>query len=154
MTLFKLIHLLAVVIWVGGMFFAYMVLRPAAVDVLQPPERLRLWDSVFSRFFNWVWGAVGLILATGLYMIYQYGGMAHAPHFVHLMLLLGLAMVGIYGYVFFACYVPLNLHVAKAEWKEAGEILGKIRRLVGTNLILGLLTISVGAIGVAGGFAW
>ncbi len=154
MTLFKLIHLLAVVVWVGGMFFAYMVLRPAAVDVLQPPERLRLWDNVFSRFFNWVWGAVGLILATGLYMIYQYGGMAHAPHFVHLMLLLGLAMTGIYGYVFFACYVPLTLHVAKAEWKDAGEILGKIRRLVGTNLILGLVTISVGAIGVAGGFAW
>ena len=89
MTFFKLIHLLAVLIWVGGMFFAYMVLRPAAVDTLQPPERLRLWDNVFGRFFKWVWGAVGAILATGLYMIYQYGGMAHAPHFVHVMLLLG-----------------------------------------------------------------
>ena len=71
MTLFKLIHLISVVIWVGGMFFAYVVLRPAAVDVLQPPERLRLWDNVFRRFFNWVWGAVGLILVTGFYMIYQ-----------------------------------------------------------------------------------
>jgi uncharacterized membrane protein len=153
MTLFKLIHLLAVLIWVGGMFFAYMVLRPAAVDVLQPPERLRLWDNVFRRFFNWVWGAIGLILATGFYMIYQYGGMAHVPVHVHIMLTLGLAMVAVYCYVFFACYVPFNLHVAKERWKEAGEMLGKIRKLVALNLTLGLITSSVAAIGVAGGFA-
>jgi uncharacterized membrane protein len=149
MTLFKLLHLLAVVVWVGGMFFAYMVLRPAAVEVLQPPERLRLWDNVFRRFFNWVWGAVGLILVTGLYMIYLYGGMAHAPRFVHIMLLLGLVMTGIYVYVFFACYVPFNLNVAKERWKDAGEILGKIRRLVGLNLLLGLSTIAVAVIGIA-----
>jgi uncharacterized membrane protein len=149
MTLFKLLHLLSVVIWVGGMFFAYMVLRPAAVEVLQPPERLRLWDNVFRRFFNWVWGAVGLILVTGLYMIYLYGGMAHAPRFVHIMLLLGLVMTGIYVYVFFACYVPFNLNVAKERWKDAGDILGKIRRLVGLNLLLGLSTIAVAVIGIA-----
>jgi uncharacterized membrane protein len=153
MTVFKLIHLLAVIVWVGGMFFAYMVLRPAAVDVLQPPERLRLWDNVFRRFFNWVWVAVCLILATGFYMIYQYGGLAHAPHFVHAMLLLGLVMAGVYGYVFFACYVQLSLHVSRERWKEAGEILAKIRKLVALNLTLGLLTIGVAIIGVAGGFA-
>lgn len=147
MTLFKLIHLVAVIIWVGGMFFAYVVLRPAAVEVLQPPERLRLWSNVFRRFFNWVWGAVAAILASGLYMIYLYGGMAGVPRFVHVMLLLGLVMMVIYGYVFFACYVPLSLHVAKERWKEAGEILGKIRKLVGTNVILGLLTVSVAVIG-------
>jgi uncharacterized membrane protein len=149
MTLFKLIHLISVIIWVGGMFFAYMVLRPAAVDVLQPPERLRLWDKVFSRFFNWVWGAVGLIFASGLYMIYLYGGMAHVPRFIHVMLLLGLIMAGIYGYVFFGCYVPLKLHVAKERWKEAGEILGRIRKLVALNLTLGLVTVGVAVIGIA-----
>jgi uncharacterized membrane protein len=148
MTLFKLVHLLAVLIWVGGMFFAYMVLRPAAVDVLQPPERLRLWDNVFHRFFNWVWAAVGLILATGLYMIYLYGGMAHVPRFVHIMLLLGLIMAGIYGYVFFGCYVKFNLHVAKEHWKEAGVLLARIRKLVAVNLTLGLVTVCVAVIGV------
>jgi uncharacterized membrane protein len=148
MAFFKLLHLLAVVIWIGGMFFAYMVLRPAAVDVLQPPERLRLWDNVFHRFFNWVWGAVGLILASGFYMIYQFGGMAHVPPYIHVMMLLGLVMTGIYIYVFFACYVPLHLHISKERWKEAGEILGKIRKLVAVNVTLGLLTICVEVIGV------
>ncbi len=148
MTFFKLLHILAVIVWVGGMFFAYVVLRPAAVEILQPPERLRLWNNVFSRFFNWVWGAIGIILVTGLYMIYQYGGMAHVQRYVHVMLLLGLVMVGIYGYVFFACYVPLSLHVANERWKEAGEMLGKIRKLVGVNLTLGLVTVCVAVIGI------
>jgi uncharacterized membrane protein len=148
MAFFKLLHLLSAVIWIGGMFFAYMVLRPAAVDALQPPERLRLWDNVFHRFFNWVWGAAGLILASGFYMIYQFGGMAHVPPYIHVMMLLGLVMTSIYIYVFFACYVSLHLHVSKDRWKEAGEILGKIRKLVAVNLTLGLLTICVEVIGV------
>ncbi|MBK9160296.1 MAG: DUF4149 domain-containing protein [Nitrosomonadales bacterium] len=151
MILFKLIHLFAVLVWVGGMFFAYMVLRPAAVDVLQPPERLRLWDNVFHRFFGWVWGAVGALLVTGFYLIYLYGGIAHVPRHVHIMLVLGLAMMAIYGYVFFGCYVPFSLHVAKQRWKEAGELLGRIRKLVAVNLALGLLTVSVVVIGVAWG---
>lgn len=147
MTFFRLLHLLAVLVWVGGMFFAYVVLRPAAVDVLQPPERLRLWDDVFRRFFKWVWGAIGTILATGLYMIYQYGGMAHVARYIHVMLLLGLVMMGIYIYVYFGCYVKFNLHVAKERWKEAGAILGKIRKLIGLNLALGLVTVCVAVLG-------
>lgn len=149
MIAFKLIHLLAAVLWVGGMFFAYVVLRPAAVEVLQPPERLRLWDKVFQRFFTWVWGAVGIILVTGFYMIYQYGGMTHVSHHIHVMSLLGLAMTVIYSYVFFGLYVPLNLHVAKEHWKEAGGLLGKIRKMVAINLSLGVVTIAVAFIGYA-----
>jgi uncharacterized membrane protein len=147
MTFFRLLHLLAVLIWVGGMFFAYVVLRPAAVDILQPPERLRLWDNVFRRFFKWVWGAIGTILATGLYMIYQYGGMAHVARYIHVMLLLGLVMMGIYIYVYFGCYVKFNLHVAKERWKEAGAILGKIRKLIGLNVTLGAVTVCVAVVG-------
>jgi len=149
MTLFKLIHLLAALIWVGGMFFAYVVLRPAAVEVLEPPQRLRLWDAVFRRFFIWVWGAVATLMVSGLYLVYLYGGIAHAARHIHIMLAVGLAMMVIYGYVFFACYVPFNLHVAKQRWKEAGQMLGKIRKLIAVNLALGLLTVCVAVIGMA-----
>ncbi|HEY6898714.1 MAG TPA: hypothetical protein VI279_15765, partial [Rhodocyclaceae bacterium] len=61
--LFLFLHVASVVVWVGGMFFAYMCLRPAAVELLEPPQRLRLWLGVFDRFFRWVWLAVALILA-------------------------------------------------------------------------------------------
>jgi uncharacterized membrane protein len=149
MTLLKLIHLLAVLIWVGGMFFAYVVLRPAAVEVLEPPQRLRLWNAVFRRFFVWVWGTVGALLASGFYMIFLYGGFYSAPRHVHVMLALGLAMMAIYGYVYFACYTQLNRRVTEQHWKEAGEMLGKIRKLIAVNLTLGLLTVCVAVIGVS-----
>lgn len=147
MALFKLIHLLSTLVWVGGMFFAYVVLRPSAVEVLEPPQRLSLWNAVFRRFLNWVWAAVIVLLVSGFYLIYLYGGMAHVPRYVHIMLLLGLVMMAIFGYVFFACYVPFSLHVAKQRWKEAGEVLGKIRKLIAVNLTLGLITVAVVVIG-------
>lgn len=148
MMLLKLIHLLAVLIWVGGMFFAYVVLRPAAVEVLEPPLRLRLWDNVFRRFFVWVWGSVAVILVSGFYMIYLYGGFAQVGHHVHVMLLSGLAMTAIYVYVFYAGYRPLSALVAKQSWKEAGEMLGRIRKLIAVNLTLGLLTVCVAVLGM------
>ena len=77
MTSVKLIHLLAALVWVGGMFFAYVVLRPVAVEVLEPPQRLRLWEGVFRRFFVWVWVAVAILLGSGSYLIVQLGGFAH-----------------------------------------------------------------------------
>ena len=149
MTLFKLIHLLAALIWVGGMFFAYVVLRPAAVEVLEPPQRLRLWNTVFRRFFVWVWVAVAALLASGLYMIMLYGGFAHIQMFINIMFVLGLTMIAIYGHVYFAQYRKLSRLVDNQNWKEAGEMLGKIRRLVAVNLTLGMLTVCVAVLGTA-----
>ena len=147
MAILKLIHFLAALIWVGGMFFAYVVLRPAAVDVLEPPLRLKLWDNVFRRFFIWVWGAVAVLLASGFYMIFVFGGFANLPVYVHAMLALGLAMVAIYVYVFFACYRQLSVFVSKQSWKEAGGMLGRIRKLIAVNLGLGLFTVCVAVLG-------
>lgn len=143
MALFKLIHLLSVVVWIGGMFFAYMVLRPSAAEVLQPPERLQLWDKVFSRFFNWVWGVTFLMLVSGLYMIYLYGGVRHVPHYVYLMLLLGSAMLVIFIYVFFGLYVRFNLAVAAKDWSKAAAILATVRKFIATNLLIGMATFAV-----------
>lgn len=147
MALYQFLHLLAAVVWVGGMFFAYMVLRPTAVEVLQPPERLKLWDKTFQRFFKWVWLAILLLFTTGFYMVYLFGGLSHVPAHVQLMLALGLAMFGVYLYVFFGQYVPFTLRVAKQDWPAAGAILATIRKLVATNLTLGVLTIAAAILG-------
>jgi uncharacterized membrane protein len=148
MALFKFIHLLAILIWVGGIFFAYIVLRPATAEVLDMPQRLRLWAVVLRLFFNWVWGAVGVILITGFYLIYLYGGITHVSRHVHTMLALGLAMMIIHGYMFFTGYVPFSLYVAKKRWQEAEDPLSKIRKLLAVNLAIGLLTVGVVLIGV------
>jgi len=141
------LHVLGVTVWVGGMFFAYVCLRPAAALLLEPPQRLRLWDGTFGRFFPWVWVAVAFILMSGFYMIWLMGGFADAPHHVHVMLLLGVAMTLIFAFVYFAPYRRLRRFVAAQDWKQAGAALGQIRKLVGVNLTLGILTITVGTLG-------
>jgi uncharacterized membrane protein len=145
--IFLSLHLLSVTVWVGGMFFAYVALRPAAAKMLEAPERLNLWNATFARFFFWVWVAVALILVSGFGMIGISGGFKHASLYINVMMLIGLVMMAIYAHVYFAPYKRLARYVAAAEWKAAGEQLAQIRRMVGLNLALGLLTIVVATAG-------
>jgi uncharacterized membrane protein len=148
MTLSLFLHVLSVVVWVGGMFFAYMALRPVAAGVLEPPQRLTLWAGVFDKFFPWVWVSVVLILLTGLHMLRVFGG-ASAPLYALAMLVLGVAMMLIFGHVFFSPYKKLKRAVGEQDWKAGGVALAQIRMLIGINLSLGLLTIVVVFIGRA-----
>lgn len=148
MSLSLFLHVLSVVVWVGGMFFAYMALRPVAASILEPPQRLTLWAGVFGKFFPWVWASVVLILLTGLHMLIVFGGMA-APHYALAMLVLGVLMMLIFAHVFFAPYGRLKRAVAAQDWKAGGAALGQIRMLIGINLSIGLVTIAVVFLGRA-----
>lgn len=140
------LHVLAAAIWVGGMFFAWMILRPVAVELLEPPQRLTLWYRVFQRFFPWVWAAVVVLLATGLWMLFGvFSGMGSTGFHVHLMLVSGLAMMAIFLHIWFAPYPRLGRAVAGENWSAGGAQLGQIRRLIGINLILGLATVAIAA---------
>lgn len=148
MNISLFLHVLGVVVWVGGMFFAYMALRPVAASVLEPPQRLTLWTGVFGKFFPWVWVSVALILLTGLHMLALIGGMG-APHYAMAMLALGVLMMLIFAHVFFNPYKKLKRAVGEQNWKAGGAALAQIRMLIGINLSLGLLTIAVVFIGRA-----
>lgn len=134
------LHVLAVIIWVGGMFFAHMALRPAAAQFLEPPQRLGLWVQVFKRFFLMVWASIIIVLASGYWMIFNfYGGMANLPMHIHLMHGAGLVMVLIYLRVFFSPYRHLRHAVIVQNYPEGANQLARIRRMVGINIIIGFL---------------
>lgn len=142
------LHVLSVVIWVGGMFFAYMALRPVAAQQLEPPQRLRLWAGVFARFFPFVWIAIILLPATGYTMIFSvWQSFANTPVFVHIMNGLGTLMILLFLHVYFAPYRRLREAVTTENWPTAGNNLNQIRKLIGINLSLGLLTVMVATIG-------
>ena len=143
-----LLHLLGVVVWVGGMFFAYMALRPVAAAMLEPPQRLSLWAGVFGKFFPWVWLSIALILGSGLYMLMALSG-ASVPLYVLAMLVLGVLMMLIFAHVFFAAYKKLKRAVAEQAWPAGGAALGQIRMLIGINLSIGLITVVVAILGRA-----
>ncbi|WP_078118167.1 CopD family protein [Thiosocius teredinicola] len=143
-----LLHVISVVIWVGGMFFAYVVLRPVAASQLEPPVRLTLWVGVFRNFFPWVWVCIAVILATGLWMIFGFfGGMGAVALYVHAMFGLGILMMLIFFHVFFAPFGRLKKAVAAQDWPAGGKALAQIRMLVGINTIIGLVTIAIAAAG-------
>ena len=140
------LHILSAVIWVGGMFFAYLFLRPVAAQQLQPPQRLALWAGVFKRFFPFVWLSICLLLLTGYYMTFaMWNGFAAAPAYVHIMNALGSVMILIYLHVYFAPYKRLRQAVAAQDWPMGGKKLNQIRILIAVNLSLGLIVIAVAA---------
>ena len=138
------LHLLSAVVWVGGMFFAYMALRPAAATVLEPPHRLQLWVHVFKLFFVWVWLSVITILATGYWMLFSvFGGFDNAGMHIHIMHGAGIVMVLIYLHVFFAPYRRLRHAVVVQDYPEGATQLAKIRKLIAVNLSIGLVVVLV-----------
>jgi uncharacterized membrane protein len=143
-TLLYVLHLLAALVWVGGMFFAWMILRPAAVAMLQPPERLRLWLEVFVRFFYWVWAAVLVLPVSGLILLHlRFSGFDTAPGYVHAMLGLYLAMLALFLRVSLLQLPQLRRAVEAQDWPTGGAVLGRIRRLVGINLSIGLVIMAI-----------
>jgi uncharacterized membrane protein len=138
------LHLLCAVIWVGGMFFAWMVLRPAAVNSLQAPERLGLWNDVLPRFFRWVWLAVVVLPITGFGMLHlRQQGLDTAPQYIQIMIGLYLVMLSLFLRIHLLLLPGLRQAVATADWPQGGAVLGKIRRLVGVNLLIGMLLVSL-----------
>jgi uncharacterized membrane protein len=140
------LHLLAALIWVGGMFFAWMILRPAAVSALQGPERLKLWLEVFPRFFYWVWAAVIVLPVSGVGMLHLgFAGFDNAPRYVQVMMGLYIVMLALFLRVQILQLPALRNAVGAADWPSGATVLAGIRRLVGINLILGLLVVAIAA---------
>lgn len=139
--LLLLLHLLAAAAWVGGMFFAHFALRPAAAEVLEPPQRIRLMAAALGRFFRLTVVSVVVILATGLVLLLRVG-MAQAPLGWHVMLTLGLVMAMVFAYIALALNPRLQAHAAAGAWPQAAQVLQAIRRLVSLNLLLGACAIA------------
>jgi uncharacterized membrane protein len=138
------LHLLASVIWVGGMFFAYMALRPVAGSLLEPPLRLPLWSQTFARFFPWVWVSVLILLVTGLWMVFSvFGGFGHVGLYIHVMMGIGIVMMLLFFHVYFAPYRRMKQALEANDLPEAGRRLGQIRKIIAINLILGLVVVVI-----------
>ncbi|MGE8484363.1 CopD family protein [Pseudomonas sp. FP1740] len=140
------LHVLAALVWVGGMFFAWMVLRPAALKALEGPARLKLWVEVFQGFFRWVWVAVVLLPISGVGMIHlQFTGFEAAPRYVQVMMGLYVVMTALFIRIQALLLPELRTAVAAQDWPTGAATLGKIRRLVGINLMVGLVLVAIAA---------
>jgi uncharacterized membrane protein len=141
------LHILGAMVWVGGMFLAYMVLRPVA-GALEAPVRLVLWRGVFARFFPWVWASIVALLLSGYGMLFfALGGFAGAGVHVHVMNLTGLVMMALFLHLYFAPWRRMQRALDAGDNAAAAAQLGQIRTIVAINLVFGLITSVIGASG-------
>lgn len=150
----KTLHLLAIIVWIGGMVFAHFFLRPA-VGALEPAVRVRLMHVVLGRFFGAVLAAIAVSLATGLWMIgrvakqvVQAGGQFNMPLEWTIMATLGIVMMLIFGHIRFGLYKRLSRATQALDWPAGAAALGQIRTWVLVNLGLGVLIVLVTLSGV------
>ena len=153
-ALLKTLHLLSIIVWIGGMVFAHFFLRPA-VGALEPAVRVRLMDAVLGRFFAAVLASATLALVTGVWMIgnvakrvVQAGASFSMPLEWTIMATLGIVMVLIFGHIRFSLYKRLSRAVQAADWPAGAAALAQIRLWVLVNLGLGVLVVLVTLLGV------
>ena len=141
------LHVVAAVIWVGGMFFAFACMRPT-LNLLDPQLRLRMWAGSLSRFFRFVWVSIAVLLITGIWMVFgHFHGIRQVGTYVHLMLGLGIVMMLLAAHVYFAPYKRLKRLIARSQWSEAAHQSQQIRLLVAINLALGILVTVIATAG-------
>lgn len=151
MTLIYVLHLLGAVLWVGGMAFAILALRPSLAG-LPGPQRLQVLAGTHRRFFLVVWHAMPVMLATGYALLFGwYGGFAGTGWHVHVMHLTGLLMSAVFLAVFFGPWKVMRTALAERRDEAAALAADKVRKLVTANLALGLLTVVVAGWGRFGG---
>lgn len=126
-----------------------LALRPAAMEVLEPPVRARLMGAVWRRFFAAVLVAIVILLVTGtsLYTttfkaVKQATGAGSVPLGWNLMLALGVTMALIFGHIYFAGFKRFQRAVAAGEWPVAAQAAAQVQRLVQINFLLGWVAIA------------
>ena len=147
--LVKLTHLVAAIFWMGGMAFMIMALRPAAVALLQPPERLMLMAGVWKRFFPIVIVSIVALFGTGtnLYTtafraIKAATGQGSVPLGWNIMLVAGLLMIALFGHIFFVGYARFKRAMAVQDWPVAGKAAAQIHIFMLANFALGWIAIA------------
>ena len=145
----KTIHVLSIVLWIGGMAFAHFFLRPAVAQ-LEASVRLRLMHDVLGRFFKAVLVVSLRTLVSGVWMlgrvakqVVQSGGSFEMPLAWTIMAVLGVVMVAIFMHIRFVLFKRLGQAVAASDWGAGAAAMAQIRRWVAFNLGTGILVLLV-----------
>lgn len=129
------LHVLGAVVWVGGLFFMLLIMRPAIAS-LDAPQRVDVYRAAFHRFLRMLWVVIPGMLITGYAMMFgEYGGFTDGNWNLHLMHMLGLGMAALFVTIWFGPYQPFR--------RGQGRAIDLIRPLLMTSLILGLATIVI-----------
>lgn len=154
-ALLKTIHLLAAVVWLGGMFFTLFCLHPAAA-LLPPAERVPVVATALGRFFRMVEVSIVVLLASGAWMVWRVASTTrrtglpfNMPLEWLIMAVLGVVMVLIFGHIRFALFRRVQRARAAQDWPAAAAALASVRGWVAINMTIGVVVVLVTLVGTA-----
>ena len=139
------VHMLAAVVWVGGMVFNLFVVRPS-MGVVDLPQRLKLADNILRRFIPVVWISVGLLVFTGFLMtlkrVASFEILLKTGYGNILILKLGVVavMISIVALIRYSL-LPRFESLIDSQSSDLKNVLGQMVTLVKVNLVLGVLVL-------------
>ena len=137
-------HLLATVVWIGGMFFMDLILMPSMAKI-DSGESGKLMGMIAKKFTITAWSAIIILIITGILktpsdMYFDTSDEWGIFLFVKHVLIIASIIVGL---VITLIYVPrLKVNSPKPGEKPSDEFESyskKIENLSKTNLVLGIL---------------
>lgn len=144
----KLLHLVSGIVWIGGMTFMLLALRPAALASLEAQPRARLMGEVFKRFYLLVLLSIVALFTTGTHMYTATfraaklaTGQGSVPLGWNIMLVFGLVMMLIFGHIYFAGFKKYKRAVAAGDWSLAAKAGSLMHTMTLINFTLGWLAI-------------
>ena len=144
MSVVAAIHVLAATIVAGGLFFACIIMRPAAGSV-DPGVRLPLWRRTFQRFFLWYAGAILAMNATG-YLLAIGSGTTPTLE-LHLKHAFGWILLLLVTYIYVVPFRRMEIAMGQGERPRAAQHLRHAHRILYLALAFALLAMAFGAEG-------
>jgi uncharacterized membrane protein len=152
----KIVHLLSIVMWVGGMFFAHFCMRPVALT-LPPDVRLPFLRGVLGRFFAVISVLAPLTVVSGALLVSravrsvrETGASFNTPLEWWLMGALGLLMLLVFVYIRLVLFRRMQRAVDAKNWPVGAAAMNLIRHWVFVNLSIGVAIIVITLMGQAG----
>lgn len=148
------LHMLATIVWVGGLALMALVVWPGARALLGPgPELAGFLNRLQRRFNPWAWGSLAVLVATGLTQMAgheNYDGLLQVTNPWALVILLkhvavgGMVLVGVYQQWWvqpdLVRLLTLQAHGRDAPGLEAAR--RRELRLTRLNLACGVLVLA------------
>ena len=147
-TIISFFHLLATVIWIGGMAYFILILSPSLIAI-EPPQREKLTAMAAKRFAITAWICILVLIITGLLMTPK--GIYFNLHetfglLINIKILLFIIML-VVGIIVATVLFPImkKLSPKPGEKPSAGfiKIQKRMSLLALINLILGILILLI-----------
>jgi uncharacterized membrane protein len=145
------VHLLSVIIWIGGSLFLVLVLLPITRQAMTPQESISFHQKVGKRFQVIVWICVGILLMSGIFNVLNRGaftGYVFSDSYFKILAVKMFFFFILLGLMALHSFVLVPRMASLAEKGAAPEELGRIRKksvmVSAASLLIGLFILFLG----------